>query len=515
MKLTTLAIPFVIMAQGYTLTILHQNGEKTEISTDDIQKIEFVNNSSEVPDDTRPQLAEPSVVFRKNSPDAMTFNWSKVDNATYYSYAVDGGAATTTTATTATVEGLTGGNHTFEIKACSVSPAFRESNPVVISFATDIELALSLEEATKNSITVSVSLNTPNDTYSVAVTPMSAAANPQERVAYAKANPAECQVSDYTGTDTNKCTFSGLAHGTDYTVIAYVDGSDIISTLTVKTKDDYKVGEEGSVFPKGVSPQGGFVDIDKLRVNPWYVDDSNMCYACSAACMMAWWIQDYKRVTGKDYPVAIPIQEETHYSTPVMDIYCQAWNYDAAGGDCYDACLWFAAGVQQNFILNGVNALVETYPHWKGGFLGMTREEAMKMFYVQDETFGYSEPRYNYYIFDPKMENLPAEEFAEAFSEQAIRCLEQGPFYIGTGNHAIVCWGADYTVNANGAPKIHHLWIAENSGNAPENVQNGLNYAPVVYDKGRVMLKIESLTMYGWDGEIRKTFGIRSYEYMQ
>ena len=196
-----------------------------------------------------------------------------------------------------------------------------------------------------------------------------------------------------------------------------------------------------------------------------------------------------------------------------MDAIMQAYN-ETQGGDVFNAVFWFFEGVKSNTVLNEVECFNESFPYWKGGYGGMTHDEVYKIIQVQEEDYGYGEPRYNFYYGDPAMKDLPANEFAIAFSMQTLECLQLGPFYIGTPSHALACFGADYTVDADGKPHITELYISENDP-LPGNTRNGLNKFGTNYLDGKMWLTSPTAAGGGNSNltKVTRTFGIKSIRF--
>lgn len=293
------------------------------------------------------------------------------------------------------------------------------------------------------------------------------------------------------------------------------------SDVFVPSMPTFTPGATGTIFPPGVSPAGGFVDVDKLGVNPWYTDDADFCSGCAFANIMAWWLNDYKAVMGKDYPLTHPLPTVTHYVTPVMDAFCSANYYNSGGGDCYMNLEWFIVGVDYNQTINGVTKFNETYPYWKGGFLGMTEEEMRQnVLNLNPDLFGYTKPQNTYYWGDPYFKNASKEEFTARFSQHVIETLLQGPFYFGVFNHAETCFGAEYKVNANGTPELTALYVCENSKNirGEGNTLNGMQLCKVHFEEvgGTTVCWVELPAMSASNAQttdIRKTVAVKSVRF--
>lgn len=279
---------------------------------------------------------------------------------------------------------------------------------------------------------------------------------------------------------------------------------------------DLTPGFSGSFFAPGVTAEAGFVDADKYGANGPYRDDSADCWMCSAADLVQWWLNDYKAWTGRDFVLSHDLPSPSLYNNiPVMDAMMQAYNA-TNGGDTYEAVGWFFEGVATNSVMNGVTTFNEAYPYWKGNFGGFGHERLRDIYVVQDETFGYLEPRYMYYSNDPKIKYLDADEMAVEFTRQTIATLQYGPLHVCTAFHALACFGIDYTVDSNGNPVMTRMYMVDNDP-VEANVRNGYNMAtPHFKDGGVVWISIASAYNGGYDPvtRITKTFGIKSVRFM-
>lgn len=311
--------------------------------------------------------------------------------------------------------------------------------------------------------------------------------------------------------------FSNLSANTNYIIVAYVASStDKALKSYVCTSVDLTPGTTGSVFPFAVSEEGGFYDVnkvgDKLRnYNSSWTSDQDMCWACSCAGMLAWWLDDYKRKTGEDYPLTPGVLPEKSacYSTPVMDIFLNACN-NLAGSS--DAIQWFMSGVEYNTMVNSEDwRFKESYPYWKGGFMGMSTDEMRK--YILTNTHAhpsYATPDeyiYSYNVMFSIDADATVDESAKRFSEIFLDALKQGPSYLCfDGHHALTCWGADYKILEDGTPRITYLYIGENSpaGGGTGNAIDKLEHCEISYGyDGKVGRKRNCAQMYLADEGIR------------
>lgn len=283
---------------------------------------------------------------------------------------------------------------------------------------------------------------------------------------------------DYNGSETTTQTmvsFSGLAAG-EHTFTVYaspgVDGSDIYSEsdagtirFTIEEQappiGEMNPGDKGTVFAPGVSMTSGFVDVDKaytpLATDPAYGSDELMCWACSDAAILQWWLNDYQRVYGTPYPMNKQLMAESKfYSTPVMDEFTKSFVDE--GYDEIKGLTWFGEGGDINERLNGHFVFKDGYANASGNFMGIPEGKMAEKCYVNKNAY------WDYGT--PSGLNLTLDTFKIKWSKDIIDYLQQGPMALSVveAGHAINLWGVDYEVDSNGNPIITHLHITENSG---------------------------------------------------
>lgn len=246
---------------------------------------------------------------------------------------------------------------------------------------------------------------------------------------------------------------------------------------TTPNPGSYNPGDTGYIFPPGVDLNGGFIDVDKvgkLDKFGYTGTDEELCWECSTAGMIQWWLNDYKRATGKDYALRIPLLEASKcYSTPVMDILAQAF-YQDAGSPSY-VLQWFFTGMPNSvgtYTVNGHPVFNSAYTHVNGNFVGMSKEDFPN--YV-------SKLQNSYSLYS----GLTEAEVKVKASADIIGWLTDGPLYIdiNRGNHALTCWGVKYTVDVKGNPIITRIYYAENDL-LPGNIKGGLNESAITWKAG-------------------------------
>lgn len=413
------ALPLMLLAQGYTMTITHKSGRTTEIETENISSINFSKNLPEDPDNPVPEVPE--------------MNFSIAD-----------------------------------LKATSVK--------ATVYIAKDGD-------------------------YGLGIIPLqSAYIDDTELKALLKDLPAtQYHEVRLTAGMQNEITFENLNPATEYIIAFYpLSERDNIGRVFVRTRIDTSRACTGTLFAPGVSLNGGFVDVDKvgdISVYGWDGSDNPLCWACSAAGMTQWWLNDYKLKTGQDYEMARPISTLSKcYSTPVMDRINDAL-YPGEGGSAIECIKWFFAGYY-NHPLYGTPSNADnfntmgpdfkgSYPEWRGGFMGMSWYEACDFLITNpvaddgrldwDNTYFY---HWNY-----SMANKDKDERINTYSDLVIEALLQGVLNMSFGgNHDLSCWGADYSVDENGNVRISALYICENENN-PANPRGAMERCPIEYKR--------------------------------
>ena len=515
MKLTTLiAVPLVLMTQGYTLVITHNNGTKTQIPTDEITKMEFLEDG-QTPEPG--QLDTPHVIVSKSAPDAYRLNWSRVEGASYYGWRVDDDAKLlTTSGYQCGISDLTVGDHTVKLWAYpAAGSGYKESIPFEATLTADLVMRTNVISKEKTSVSLTVTTNT-TDACTAGIVPASVKAA-ADQINYVNTNSdSQRMVFDATPGKAQSVDFAGLTPDTEYNVVVFLsNATDQVFATNLKTNPDLNPGDKGSVFPAGVSAEGGWIDVDKVQnLSPygWSGEDTRMCWACTVSGMIQWWLNDYKAKTGHDFETIYPIPTESKcYSTPIMDLYVDYWLHD--GGSMFDPLKWFFRPVGWN-TGNGEGSFLldESKPNWKGGFGGMTEDETQALMVVNEKSSnGYNTPLYEFHVtYDGGKTD---EDLMRVFSQKVINALRQGPLAlsivgsIGNTVHGVSCWGADYEVLSDGTLKVKELYISENDPLAG-NVKNGMNKGIITYENGYVKVDMPTTGKKN----INMFFGIRGYQ---
>lgn len=455
------ALSLTVVAQDYNLIIHTKSGETITLATEDIEQMDF-----EEVGEVGGQLKAPQVSYEKISDNSYTMTWTEVPNAKGYTWKFDGATTSYTGETSYTLKNLSEGTHTFAVKAVAGSgSAFTDSEYTTITFRVTgsmDDMRFLVENFTHNSARVTMLPGT-SEYYRVSLLPAASAGSDAQIIQAVKDDSEALMV-----TEKKEYKFNNLTPATSYIIAAIPgDKSGVVYTHSFTTEATPSAGDTGSIFPPGVSADKGFIDVDKIGDND-YGSDKELCWACAAAGMTQWWINDYKACTGQDYPMAHPLPAESkYYTTPVMDVLMQAYTQQA--GDTRGAVKWFFVGNEypaSSYTTNGLPTFQLDYEYVEGGFMGMT----------QNEYTPFTEYASGVDLFSGKSGN----EVKSIFSDKMLGWLRHGPVYVClSGNHALCAWGADYTVQADGSKLITRLYIAENdlrSGNTINGLQFGNVY---------------------------------------
>lgn len=471
---SALLFPVVVAAETYVLVISTKEGQKYEIETQTIDKMEIVERAPVIT-----ALATPVVRIVSNSADGLTALWERVEGAAHYAYSIDGADEATTADVSINLRSLGPGKHSLAVAAVpSVEDkTLKRSETSTIDFDVAFKITIKQVSVGREDAEFSFTPGYDNIEYLAAVIPSSIGTD-VERIAKVRTLAAADGSLRHTGSTTVK--FGNLTSGENYQVVAFEADSNAPTVYTERfmtMSDSYKPGASGTIFPPGVDQNGGFIDVDKVGSLTKYGysgSDDELCWACSTAGMIQWWLNDYKRATGEEYRLRIALPEKSQcYSTPVMDVLAQAFYHDA-GNPTY-VMQWFFTGMPQkisSYTVNNHPAFNADYEHVNGNFANFTKADYDK--YISKE-------QNSYYLYKDMTES----EVKVRASADIIGWLKAGPVYlsINRGNHAITLWGVKYTVDINSNPIITQVYFAENDL-LGGNIQNGLNTSSVSWVAG-------------------------------
>lgn len=513
-------IPILVAANGFTLILTQKNGEKIEIATEEIADMRFAEIAVPGNNIPTPQLT----VQNQNYADFIV-QWGWISNATSYEWSLDGGTPVSTTANQFRVTDLKEGTHQVKVRALTTDPDYDNSDYAEADLVATLRLQTTLENIGMNSVSAKIQSNSDKD-YMVAIVPETVGRNESERIAYINANPTECQRKTVAAAAVSTVEFTGLEAGTQYCVVGFREDLSYSFATFFSTTMDLKPGSKGSIFPNGVTENGGFIDVDKVGdPSKFGLDDSGdqagkgggdteMCWACTAAGLSQWWLDEYKRVTGEDYVLKAELPSHGVYTTDIME--ALVLTYPNTAGDALMTIEWFFSGVERNAVLNGLSTYNESYPNWKGGFLGMTRNEMLQYINVSEEASdGYDQGEWPY-VFHRlySLKGLDMEQAKKKFSRILIETLREGPVGVIIPSHSVAFWGCDYEVDSDGDPIVTALYVGEN-GTTTGNIKNGLNKGTVNYKSANeIWFTLASMHDGGSVNttRINSFFGIKGYK---
>lgn len=221
----------------------------------------------------------------------------------------------------------------------------------------------------------------------------------------------------------------------------------------------------GTVWANGVNEDGGWYDVNKSSLADGHVE-SNMCYAASAANLIAWW-QNGEYGVSSDAP------------TDINDI----WNTFVSnnltadeGGDTLSAINWWVSGVYAPLNEDGTYAEKED-PIWdryystydelvpSSGAENIPDDEMLPMSYATTDGYYYdqygltqndlAELLVDTWVFGESEELASEVDFVEMFNDGA--CLSLA-IVSDTDElaHAITLWGAEYNDG-----ELTALWLTD------------------------------------------------------
>lgn len=459
-----LALPLAMVADNYNMLIHKKSGEVITMSVDEVEKIDF---EQIVPSG---QLSAPVATYEILSETSVKVSWNAVPGAKNYFWRFDSGMTSVTGETSYTFTNLAPGSHTFSVQARAAEGSdntdseFSTITFVLRNSTATADMYIFVQNFGHNSARV---LFTPGkaEYYKVAVFPASGATTDAELINLFNNLPAG-QISMIA--EKGEKTFTGLQPQTSYVVAAMAsDNATKVYRRNFTTEATPTPGATLKMFPPGVSMTSGFVDVDKVGDTD-YGSDRELCWACVAASMMQWWLDQYKASAGTDYPYAIPFPAQSkYYTTSVMDVISQGFTHQA--GSVPFALTWIFAGVEypESYFCNDLPQFNLDYEHVHGGFMGMTENES--------NLFNESASVVDIFA------GFNTAQVKVAFADRMLGWLRYGPVYLALGgNHALCAWGAEYTIQSNGEKLITKLFVTENdmrSGNA----KNAIQEAPVKY----------------------------------
>lgn len=486
MKLYILSLlPAILMGQAFNLIINTKSGEQIKIQTEEIIDMIFEEEAAPEP----VQLATPTVTAKLNGT-IVNVSWGAVANAKGYSYTIDKGMPSTTQNCSLTLPALPG-EHTISVIALGDGNLFLDSEAGKASYSySTYSVNIATSDITYNSASATFTPSDATVTYKCAIIPTSEASSNSEIINYFKSHT---ELDAHTGTFTLNAT--GLLASTNYVAAAYIsDGADMVFKKDIRTSanNSFTPGETGSLFAYGCDRNSGWYDVDKIYSNASAIwpgaTDGLMCWGCSVAGCLQWWMDEYEKEFGHKPETKYPIPETSQYYTaPMMEIMVSTFPDDAY--DALWAYKWFFIPIKNpdGMTNNGHPTFKEDSPYKYGGFL--ERDQAFVDAYAQ---------KYSAYYIFPTSDT--ADKIETTFNGLIFDMLESGVVEITVKNglHSMICWGVDYVVKDDGTRKVTSLWLSENG--SPTNKINDLERCEVSYIKGDValgngLLNLTSMTL--------------------
>lgn len=227
---TMLALPLIMLAQGYNLILTQTNGEVITLSSDEIDTMVFAEKEPETPVVT--QLETPRLTVASQG-DNTIVSWRAVANAASYSYSIDERAAESTTSNQISIPALAPGSHTVSVTAVSGSEEYTDSEPAVISFTIASPISIVTLEMDPKYALAEFKSSEPCDFY-VGILLKSNYVNDAEAIKYINANTVEAQRREVK--TSGEVYFRQLADDKEYIILAYPkDSKDRADKLEIKT----------------------------------------------------------------------------------------------------------------------------------------------------------------------------------------------------------------------------------------------------------------------------------------
>ena len=197
----------------------------------------------------------------------------------------------------------------------------------------------------------------------------------------------------------------------------------------------------------GVSLSGGWYDANK--VNPYAEDgDNNLCWAASAANLVAWWQDKYQ------VPSGTPTDVNSIWST-----YKSSANADT-GGDTHAAFQWWLTGVyvplneeEEERSMFGQGS-TSTLSAWEGYYYDLYGDEMYGSF------------NFDTWSWENHLQDFFCAGYRETADADSIISLITDGCGIGLGlsndsgtmRHAITLWGLEYDSETN---SISRMWLTD------------------------------------------------------
>lgn len=236
-----------------------------------------------------------------------------------------------------------------------------------------------------------------------------------------------------------------------------------IASLLVLTE----LAQGETLWAAGVNEQGGWYDFNKMRDR----SDSELCWAITAANLIAWWQEHRADVVRSDIP-----QKEK-----VWQVLRESFNNE--GSDPDEAMNWWFSGEYKPL------QSPDDMPH-----AVVVRQDAGAYYPGMD---------WRKLLYRDRSPQVPAAAFTRAFTEGFGR---GDAFWVGVSflkpdgqryTHAITVWGVDCERDETGAFRLTALYMADS-----DDGRRALHRIPLREQDGSLMFDCAAHPLYGRIGDI-------------
>ena len=249
------------------------------------------------------------------------------------------------------------------------------------------------------------------------------------------------------------------------------------------------------VWAPGVSWEGGWYDFNKYAkggesngTSSYLKDDSLMCWAVSAANVIAWW-QEQNNIQSENWYSTIPQGKDVHQTFVAV--------FDNDGANPASAFQWWINGSTQNlpnrtsFDDNDTSSWTSidgnTYypgPFYDGGFLTSTQYTSTPFYNIAADPVTIADTKLT---TNGNSTTLQSRAIVEALEAGYALSLEVNTEDGTVGEHAITLWGVEYTEAANGDITLTKAYITDS-----DDYYDGI-VAAMVNQKGHLVgMQIEN-----------------------
>lgn len=223
------------------------------------------------------------------------------------------------------------------------------------------------------------------------------------------------------------------------------------------------------VWAPGVSWEGGWYDFNKYAkggesngTSGYLKDDSLMCWAVSAANVIAWW-QEQNNIQSENWYSTIPQGKDVHQTFVAV--------FDNDGANPASAFQWWINGSIQNLPQrtnfpdddesSWTSIDGNTYypgPFYDGGFLTSTQYTSTPFYNIAADPVTIADTKL---ATNGESITLQSRAIVEALESGYALSLEVTTGTGTTGEHAITLWGVEYTEDSNGDIKLTKAYITD------------------------------------------------------